>query len=423
MLQQQSTRQRPNRAFRIAYLPDTRRIQSVPVLNSITHAWSHELIAGLSAPASKLLRFLAALNRTGNFGYVGVALAYEILAERISDATEIKFSKRGVERAVAELKTKGLITVRPWTREGQYFLAGGRQVQMCGAGTVTLANGRVMPCQLAIIALTDDALSMWELPKRGGMCSSVAHEPTTAKLADTSSGSEQIDKSIMLKRPTRDVRTTVQEAKKGIEGRPTSPADPTNEQAGRPTVEHAALTGNLRLKPGPSAPFRVSQASNKASRLLPSSPPIATKGCSKPKPVFYRGPHPSSSSSIARIMILGGIFDFLQDHSPREADSVFCRAKLEIEGGGYKGWPTVVDWGYWIDAWPRLSPKEREVKLFRYIIPLLKNRKAITPCDPLRMCGNTVGARYRPPVGKVRLVNEDLIALVGRLGISDRFDV
>lgn len=420
MRQQQATTQRHNRAFRIAYLPDTRRIQSVPVLSTITHAWAHEQIAGLSTPASKVLRFLAALNRTGTLGYLGVALVYEILAERIVESTEIKFSRRSVERGVAELKAKGLVTVRPWTREGQYFRAGGRNVQMCGAGTVTLKNGRVMTCQLAIIALTDDALAMWERPKRGLARGNVVHEPTPAKKADTSSRPDQIDKSIMLKDHTGDVGTTVQVAAGEKEGRPTRPDGPTNGR-GRPTVEHGALTGDLRLKPGPTAQLRVKQASSKASRLPPSSPRVAPKGCTKPKPAC-RGPQKIGSPSTVRLMILQEIHNFLKNHSPREADAVFCRAKTEIEGQGFENWPTVVDWGYLVKQWPRLSPQERKVKLFRRIVPLLKNRQVIAPCDPIRVRGNAVAGVYHKPGGKTKLVHADLISLVGRLGISDRFD-
>lgn len=421
MRQQQSTTQRHNRAFRIAYLPDSRRIQSVPVLSTITHAWAHKQLAGLSAPASKVLRFLAALNRTGEFGYLGVALAYDILAERISESTGIKFSRRSVERGVAELKAEKLVTVRPWTREGQYFRAGGRNVKMFGAGTVTLKNGRVMPCQLAIIALTDGALAMWEKSKREFARGNVVPEPTPAKMADTSSRSDQIDKSIMLKDYTGDVGTTVQGAEGEKEGRPTRPDGPTNGQ-GRPTVEHGALTGDLRLKPAPKAELRVKQANNMASRLPPSSSQVAPKGCTKPTPA-YRGPQKIGSPSTVRVMILAEIHNFVKNHSPREADAVFCRAKTEIEGVGYTDWPTVVDWGYVIKQWPRLSPQERKVKLFRRIVPLLKDRQAITPCDPIRVRGNAVAGVYHKPGGKTRLVHPELVALAGRLGISDRFDV
>jgi len=414
MFQQQSTRQRINRAFRIAYLPDAKRIHSVPVLPTISHSWAHETLAGLSTPASKLLRFLAALNRTGKLGYLGVALDYNLLAERIAAATEIKFSRTSVERGVRELKSKGLITVRPWVREGQYFRAGRHNVLMCGAGTVTLRSGRVMPCRLAIIALTGDALSMWEAPRKGRRRSSVGHEPTPSKLADTSSRSDQIDKSIMVKDPTGEVRTTVQEAGRGSEGRPTRP--------GGPTVEQRALTGTLELKRRPGAPLQVRQAFDKASRLPPTSPPVAATGCSQDPPVFSRGPQTRGSASVARARILTGLHEFLQNHSPREADAVYCRAKFEIEGKAPKGWPTVVDWNYWIGKWPRLSPKEREVKLYREIVPLLKNREVVAPFDRRRLLGVAVGEAYASPTGgKTKLVNSDLVALVGRLGISDRF--
>lgn len=417
MKTQHSKQQRKNKAWRVAYWPDVQRIDSVPVLRSISHAWANEYLDELSIPAIKTLKFLAALNRTGTCGYLGVAVAYQLLAPKIESATEIKFSVRSLERGVAELKEAGLIDVRPWVRQSQYFRAGKRDVEMSGAGTVTLKDGRVVVRRLAIITLTDRALSFWEAPRCGHKTHTVDKKLSPAKMADRSPKPEKIDKSIILTLGTQSDLVNV-----STQGRPTRPSLPpsTSGQGEVRTVEHKASTRDLKFKPGPSAPLRISQPIKNGPSPSPKSTPSASKGCTKTRPNFYRGPQLSGSRVVAQTIILAGLWDVLQKHSSRDADTCYTRAKCEMEGGLPQGWPTVVDWDYWLERWPKMSPTERDIKIMREILPLLKNRQAVTPNDQ-KVSFVDVSTPPSHQVGKTVLTDSWLIGVAGRIGVRDRF--
>lgn len=410
---------RKNHAFRVAYLPDCRRIDTAPNLTTLVHGWAKKEIGELSRPALKVLRYLAALNRTGKTGYVGFAVAYEILAPIIGEATSDRFSKRSMERAIPELRRAGLVDVQPWIREGQFFKAGGRNVQMHGAGTVKISGGRVVVRRLAIVTLTDRALAMWELgrgrdPSENKACKlHVGLCPPAAKVAVSSPRSDQIDKSIMLGFDTAIASDTSTVTLTKQEGRPTCPVPP---RAAPPTGEHRALT-NPQPKPDTPPESSTRTASNEAPRRAqPASPPVS-KDCAKNLPVG-RGPCPEKSA-VPRDQILSCLWQMLKRHTPRQADAIYSRAKWEIDQPSQTTLICSVDWQYWIGQWPKLSPHEREVRILREILPLLKKRPSF-PSDRRKVVQTgPTGYRGAPPTKVAADLNPFLAGIVSRLGIFD----
>lgn len=352
---------RKNHSFRVAHWPDCQRILSIPNLPHLVHGWAKEHVDELSAPALKVLSFLAALNRTGKTGYAGFCVAYSILAPWIGEATASKFSKRSLERGIHDLKSAGLIRVNPWIREGQFFRAGGKNVRMSEAGTVTLSSGAVVVRRLAIVSLTDEAIAMWEAGKGKGEKYArnihVGPKPSTAKLATSSPRSEQDLKKSMLDGDgvaSDSVNVSQQE---GRPTRPTPQAPPAP-----PTVEHRASSSAQPSAP-PQRPAEHQSASNEAAICRETADKIHAKGCSRPRPAG-RGP---------RVEILGCIWDLLAKFARREADGIYSRARWELQQHT-EGGITSVDWQYWARVWPNLSPHERLVRVMREMLPLLKKR-------------------------------------------------
>jgi len=419
-------RQRPNRAFRTALWPDAQRIHHLPNFPAFCHGWAVEELCKLSAPASKVLRFLAALNLTGTAGYVGVAVAYELLAGQIEKASGLKFSKRTMERAVHDLKEAGLVVVHPWVREAQQFRAGKRTVTMCGAGTVTLKNGAVVVRRLAILTISDKALAMWE-PSRRRKKTKPSH--STAKMADSSSKIDQGLKTHELERNTVPYTKTELDTVGGKEGT-TTPGEPRPRRTdeGEPhAVKHGGLKmGDVTLKHMPRvSEYRVTanqtgdkKALSKASkpRFELSAPP--SKGCTKPRPL-RRGPSLSYSRSLVDESILATIWDMLAEHSSREANVLFNRAVWELNNEGPHNWPMCIDWDYWRTYWPEYSHKMRRNTCRSQILPLLKDPFPMTPHDK-PIVRSAEGAKTRES-GKFKLDMPELMDLAARVGLGDKF--
>lgn len=405
---------RKNQAFRVAYWPDCQRIHTSPNLFNVSHGWARAQLDDLSAPALKVLRFLAALNLTGKTGYIGFAVAYKLLAPLISDSSSEKFKRRSMERGIHDLKEAGLIEVHPWLQEAQFFRAGGRNVKMSGAGTVKLENGAVVVRRLAIVTLTELALAMWELGKGKPPADNVrrmaksAPDPSPAKLAVSSPETEQIDKSIMLGLDSNLVSSSVSTTDLR-QGRPTSPTEPRTAQ---PSVEHGVSKAERQSKSGPSSASSLPTASIEAPFLDRDGVKNHAKGCTKPRP-GNRGPCDRGSAAIARDMILSGLWDMLANHSPRQADALFARAKWEIDQKGPARWPSTVDWSYWLEKWTTLTPPDRRLKILQQILPLLKS-KPVTPHDKKKVLPPAPAPKNREP----QKLNHFLEGIVNRFGLE-----
>lgn len=419
---------RKNHSFKIADWPACQRIHTSPNLKKISHGWANASLDALSSPALKILRFLAALNLTGKTGYAGFAVAYELLSPLIGETTSSGFARRSMERGIHDLKQAGLVDVHPWLQEGQFFRVGGRNIKMTGALKITLAGGGEVVRRLAIVQLTPLALSMWEAGKgnppaeNGARKGQALPSPGTANLAVRSPETEQIDKSIMLGFDSDPVLKSESVNVLEIEGRSTRPTPP---QTAPPAIEHEASTKPRPPKQSPNPATVSAAASSKASVLPPTPVKKRAKGCSKQRP-NSRGPSDRGFSSIARDMILSGIWDMLANHSTRQADASYARAVFEIDQldePGRSPTASTVDWAYWLDRWEKLSPPERRIKILREILPLLKSR-AICPHDkrkvlPARVSGTvSMPGRPMPPSCSGSEINPFFEGVARRMGID-----
>lgn len=388
-----ATTQRSNRAFRIAYLSDVARIIYTINFTAFAHGWAMQLIIALIPAAYTVLLFLAAMHRAGKFGYIGCAVAYDLLAPQIVKATGRKCSTRTLKRGLACLKSLGLVELRPWTMPDQIIRSGSRQIKIKGTSRVDLGGDQWCTRQLRIVVLTERAISLWDKATRSHGDRVIAHLPTWAKLA-LNSQNEQIDKSIMLEsKSTNDIgsdrpRESVLDCEHTSE--PTASGSPSNDLEGRPTCpprsgdpsgasfEHQTSTAPIKHDTVEST--RDSGGLSGDAPFSGKPPAIAEPiGCSRARVRIPRGAPNKTHWTVARLYILLELHKAIERFSTRQADAIYDRARFELSRSYPGGWPTTCDWAYWIGRFPSFSPSQRRYHMMRDIVPLLKNPAAITP--------------------------------------------
>lgn len=374
-----ATTQRSNRAHRIAYLADIQRIIYTITLTAFIHSWALAVISRLIPSAYTALLFLAALHRSGRQGYIGCAVAYDLLAPQIVKATGRKCKVRTLERGLAFLKKLGLVELRPWTMPDQTIRSGDRLITVRGTARVELTGGRWCTRQLRIIVLTDRAVALWDKLTGSQGDRHIAHYPPPAILAGNSP-IDQIDKSITVESKSSNRVTSDCPQPNDQQGRPTPPvSSPMSSQ----TVEHETLNPQQPLEPAGPAP---------APRGASSDPPVSSKmspkaqtmGCSRLRPKIPRKADIKLTWSHSRLYILSELHKALERFSTRQADAIYDRAKFELSRNYPAGWPTTCDWPYWIGRFPNFSQSQRRYHTMRDILPLLKHPAAITPHEPRR---------------------------------------
>ena len=388
------SKQRRNFAFKIAYLSDIQSIHYSITLTAFVHSWAVWVISRLIPSAYTVLMFLAALHRSKRYGYIGTAVSYDLLSKQIIRATDRKCKPRTLKRGLAFLKAVGLVELRPWTMPEQTITVNGRQIQVsAGTARVNIGPDLWATRQLRIVVLTDRAVALWDRATGSQRDRIMRHFRTCAILAPDSPV-EQVGKPTMLdpQSPEQgpvsdsdtvrsdgvpDTQTSSPPVAVEIEGSATCP-----EGSGPPpTGEHSPLTcppGADRVES--KRPAEGPKRSAPVSRAAPSKPPAT--GCSRQRPKIARGA--PSSYSVACVRILIELHRALERFSCRQADSIFDRCEYELSRQYPAGWPTSCDWAYWAGRWNDFQPGQRRFHMLRDILPLLKARAAVTPCEPKR---------------------------------------
>lgn len=392
------TTQRTHRAFKVAYWPDVQRIFYTATLTAFIHGWALHVLACLVPSALTVLQFLAALHRSNKNGYIGTAVAYELLAKQIAKATGRPCSVRTLQRGIAALKLLGFISLRYWTLPDQTIhFPNGHTVKLKGTGRKPIGGGEWRSLQIRVITLTETAIAMWDKSTKSAGSRYVGKLPTPAKSAD-SSLSDQVENSTMVKVSTTEQQTStdprqmkfdnapsVRLDKKGsadeIEGRPTCPP---SGQAPTATIEHgASKSPQLPASPCTTEPTE-GEALKKAPVLGEVQTKTVPKGCSQPRPTLPKRPPNKAAWHVGRLFILSELHKALEPFSQRQADAIFSRARFELSRNYPGGWPTSVNWDYWVPRFADFPPSQRKSSMLSQILPLLKSPAAITPNEPKR---------------------------------------
>lgn len=392
-----STTRRTNRAFRIAYWADVQRIYYTSTLTAFFHTWALCVIRLMIPSAVTAIQFLAALHRSSRQGYIGCAVAYPLLAKQIAKATGRKCSVRTLQRGLTALKVLGLVELRPWTMPDQRIRIGDREVIVSGTGRAKLAPGEWRSLQIRIVTLTERAISLWDKLTKSQGDQHIPHFRTYAKLADRSHNDQCVNTHMVQTKSANDVAPNCpRQSVLDIE--------PSKERAtlGSPSNEQGRSTRPSRSTESPGAPVghRASTPQKQVDETQPpqasggasSDPPSLGKsstdpkplGCSQERPKIPRGAPSKLTWSVARVYILSELHKTLEGFSRRQADTIYSRARFELSRNYPAGWPTSVDWAYWIGRFPKFTPTERRYHIMRDILPLLKSPAAITPAEPRR---------------------------------------
>ena len=413
--------QRFERATKIAHWTEVQRIYYAAPLRAFIHSWALVVISIFVPAALTVFQFLAALNRASKNGYAGVAVAYELLAPQIQKATERKCSVRTLQRGVAVLVKMGLVQLHWWTMPTIQLRNGTHEHEIAGTDSVKTPTGWTSQ-QIRIIVLTRVAIGLWDRATRNKRCDIIPHFAPflrPAKLA-ASPKIDQIDKSIMIEATTSKIdmssshsqRRIQEEELEGNTTRPdmvtSSPPTPlpavehdssnlsiaqTNEQSNQLSIGKGAFEEDLIQK--------LAESANSEPKPKPKTEPkkaaAATRGVSHNPPKIPRNVS-KSSWVVARAMILNEIATALSNHPRRDADLIYERARYEMSAEYPKGFPTCIDWAYWIGRWAGFLPQQRRGHIYRDILPLLKTRVVVIPSEPNRFVQHT--EQYTEQQGK-----------------------
>lgn len=430
------TQKRISRATKVAYWAEIQRIFFAVHLTAFIHSWATVVLSILVPSALTVLQFLAALHRSSKNGYLGCAAAYSLLAPQISRSTGRKCSVRTLERGLAFLKRIGLVELTWYAIPDQIVHNGEHSHKINGTEKVFTKNGW-KSTQIRIITLTERAIAMWDRRTRGKGSVYIPHFRhflTSAKLA----GSLQIDlidKSIKLESESSKHRSSSsirnrrfdnvpstdncrEERPRAMEcGQTTSPVGRSDKRTdGHTGVEHQSSTVGLpkqNTAPRKSIPKRqrgitsvsdniqqfVSQAlvDNEKPKSEPEIPPNTLTG-SAPKskrdgrvygvssvpPKIPKSSKNKTSWGVATAYILSELHRALRKFSRREAEAIYARAKIELSRAYPSGWPTTIDWAYWVGRFGLMTIPQRRYHIHRDILPPLRNSSAVIPREPKR---------------------------------------
>jgi len=389
--------QRRNRAFKIAYLADIQRIIYSVTLSAFVHSWALVVISKLIPSAYTVLQFLAALHRCGKYGYIGCAIAYDLLAPQIVLATGRKCSVRTLKRGLAFLRAFGLVELRPWTIPDSRIRIGDRTVIVKGTARIDLGFDQWCTRQLRIVILTTPCLALWDKATKSqgdryiphyATCAKMAPnpkidwvgKPTTIELKSSEHSKPLVSrKSVFDSVPTSDPDPEPYTSN-GEKGRSTCPGAPVTACPEPRTFEHEASTPNTQ-DPKTQTPLNTGGALKEAPVFGQEQTKPQRLGCSRPRPqVPRRAPH---TWTVGCTYILCELHRALDKFSTRQADSIFDRAKWELSRNYPAGWPTSCDWAYWVGRYQKFEPAQRRYHMLRDILPLLKTPGPITPQEPV----------------------------------------
>lgn len=374
------TTKRHNRAYRIAYWSDIQRMFYTATLTAVIHRWAWSVIALLIPSAVTVLQFLAALNRSGRGGYLGTAVAYELLSPIIAGATGRPCSVSTLKRGIRCLKTLGLIDVRRWTMPDQRISIGDREIVIRGTGRVQTGRGSEWrSLQINILVLTQRALDLWCKSTELQCDRNVGQFPTQVKMSSRSPDDSCVNTHRVKSEHRNDVTADSSQEINLEEGRPTRPTTQTPLTVEQRTVD-PSTTPDHQTTTQQDTP----EPNEVGSSSPPPAEPIPGHGPSKPRPFVLRGALKKPSWHHGRAIILRALFDALHKFTTREADAIYTRAQWELSRDYPAGWDVSVNWAYWVAKFGEFSPAQRRFHLYRDIIPVLRTKTAITPSEPRR---------------------------------------
>jgi len=388
--------QKFDRSSKIAHWTEVQRIYYAAPLRAFVHSWAIVVISIFVPAALTVFQFLAALNRASKNGYAGCAVAYELLAPQIAKATERKCSVRTLQRGIAVLAKLGLIQLHWWTMPTQTIRNGVHEHKIQGTDKIQTPGGWTSQ-QIRIIVLTKLAIGLWDRSTRNKRCDIIPHFAPFLRPANLAANPkiDQIDKSIMIEVTTSEIETSSSHSKRRIEEGSTTRPDCTqpSSQTSPPAVEHVSSILPIPSIVMQSGDSTVGRGAFEEELIRKIEKPVndcpekttqqTTRGVTHTPPRIPRNVS-KSSWVVARAIILNDLVAALSGHSTHEANSIYERARYEMSSEYPKGYPTIIDWAYWIGRWARLQPSQRRCHIYRDILPVLKSRVVPIPSEPRR---------------------------------------
>lgn len=414
------TAQRINRAYKVAPWSDVQRIYYTATLTAFIHQWAHVLLAILIPSALTVLQFLAAINRASKNGYMGTAVSYQLLAPQIALATQRPCSVRTLERGLAALKVLGLIRLHWWTMPDTNVQNGPHRHRIPGTGKVETDTGWKSQ-QIRIIVLTQRAISLWDKATAGKGSYILPHFAqflTSAKLA-ANPINDQVGKPTMIKSPRSASESSTSTCQgRFVEGQTTSPAGVTqlsstpthpdtspNLESQSPAAAVSPDTKQSQTKTTPTSgkeltnkhepcqdtghlsdPGRPKNRPIKQSKAKPETP----RGCSHTPPPLPKHAKNKTKWPIARAYLLVELHRAIAPFTTREADSIYERALYELSQEYPDGFPTIIDWAYWVGRFATFGPQQRRAIMLREILPVLRSTYTPVPSERSNFKKHTV---------------------------------
>lgn len=405
------TAQRINRAYKVAPWSEIQRIYYTATLTAFIHQWARVLLSILIPSALTVLQFFAAINRASKNGYMGTAVSYPLLATQIALATGRPCSVRTLERGLAALKVLGLVRLHWWTMPDVTIDNGAHQHRIKGTGKVETDNGWKSQ-QIRIVVLTQRAISLWDKRSASKGSDIIPHFApflTSAKMA-ANPINDQVGKPTMIKSPRSKSDTSTSTCqRRSVQGQTTRPSaveqltstpaksatspnlkspapepalssesqqdqtktDPTSSKELTNDQKPCQDTGHL------SNPGRPKNRPIKQSKAKPETP----RGCSHTPPPLPKNAKNKTTWAIARAYLLVELHRAIAPFTTREANAIYERALFEMSPEYPKGFPTIVDWAYWVGRFATFSPNQRRAIMLREILPVLRSTYTPVPSE------------------------------------------
>lgn len=409
------TAQRFNRAYKVANWQDIQRIYYTATLSAFIHSWALVILSILIPSALTVLQFLAALNRASKNGYSGCAVAYELLAPRIALSTGRKCSIRTLERGLAFLKKVGLVQLTWWTMPDKIIRNGIFEHKVAGTARIETSDGWRSQ-QIRVIVLTERGLALWDKATCGKGSVYIPHFApfiTPAKLA-ANPKKDQVGKPTMIKSlrsmsessmgycknikklgqttcamaqpsPCEHVAFTPSQSTTShdVDSNQSEPAISPVLQVDRPEINSSESKNGLQnsqIQCQSEVPSSVQAAPHpqipqNAKRRRTEIP----RGCTHTSPPIPKNSTNKTTWPVARAYILAELHKALCNFSTHEANQIYERALYELSPEYPSGFPTIIDWAYWVARFALLSPDQRRGHMFRDILPLLRARFVPVP--------------------------------------------
>ncbi len=306
----------------------------------------------------RALRFFAALNRSGEFGYAGTKCTLQQLSDHMSKILSESMSLSTLKRALKGLEEKGYITRTPYVPEMKKN--SGYEVRPGVWRTKTLV----------IVALTEKATCLWNGQQK------------RVKIANLPSSNNSIEGS---KRATEAPLNYFPPSKgEKINNHVSSNKQTTSDHVESKETAIAVVSTRSNSKSQVTDTKASNEACDVPQNALKHQTSTKTETPQRKgiKPKIKRGVTVELPANVPtkkprtwrwnRLRLLLELSKYLAKHPSRAANAVFQRAREETTQKYDRQMGTSANWDYFVLRWPEFAKAQRKQFLKEEIIPGLQ---------------------------------------------------